>query len=257
MLKKLSLITVFVLTILIAISLRSKSKTEVSGAPPYGEAKEDVPQSIDPYAWLREWQRPEGPPKVGLQIGHWKNEELPDELSRLRGSTGSSGGGYSEWEVNLMIAEETKSLLEEKGILVDLLPATIPPKYYADAFIAIHADGSDSYSASGYKVAPPWRDFTRKAKKLSDLIEQSYGQATKLDLDPNISRNMRGYYAFSWWRYEHALHPMTVPVILETGFLTNYSDRQLLINQSEIPAQGIAGGIIKFLENEGLFNIKN
>src|SRR3989338_2508894 len=71
----------------------------MSGAPPYGESEGETP-SLDPYAWLRNWNRPAGPPKVGLQAGHWKNDELPEEFGRLRGSTGSAGGGRSEWEVN-------------------------------------------------------------------------------------------------------------------------------------------------------------
>ena len=233
-----------------------RNESEISGAPPYGEAESEVPEELDPWAWLRDWERPEGPARVGLQVGHWKNEELPEELSRLKGNTGSSGGGKSEWEVNLAIAEETKMLLEDSpsagGVVVDLLPATIPPSYWADVFVAIHADGSESSAVSGFKVAPPWRNFTGKAKILSTLIEESYGEATGLRLDSNVSRNMRGYYAFSWWRYTHALHPMTVPVILETGFLTNASDRMLIVDQPVVPAEGIVKGILVFLEQEGL-----
>lgn len=78
-----------------------------TGAPPY--VIEDLePPEIDLYDWMRDWVRPEGPAKVGLQVGHWKNEELPEELSRLVGSTGSSGGGKTESEVVLAIAEEIK-----------------------------------------------------------------------------------------------------------------------------------------------------
>ena len=68
----------------------------------------------------------------------------------------------------------------------------------------------------------------------------------------NITQNMRGYYAFSWWRYKHAMHPMTTAVIVETGFLTSPIDREVLIDSPEIPASGIASGIIKYLESESL-----
>jgi hypothetical protein len=63
---------------------------------------------------------------------------------------------------------------------------------------------------------------------------------------------MRGYYAFAWWRYEHAIHPMTPSAIAETGFMSNYSDRRLLIDNPEIPGKAIAEALIKFLESEGL-----
>lgn len=221
------------------------------GAPPY--VIEDLePPDIDPYAWIREWVRPEGPPRVGLQVGHWKNEELPEELSRLVGRTGSSGGGKSEAEVNLAIAAEIKKILEAHGIVVDILPATIPPKYWADAFVSIHADGSESSATTGYKAASPRRDFSGNATALVTFIENAYEEATGLVRDPNVTRNMTGYYAFAWWRYEHAVHPMTAAAILETGFLTNPSDRRIIVNKPEISAEGLANGVIKFLESENL-----
>ena len=224
-----------------------------SGAPPY-LIEDLIPPPADRYAWLDDWVRPDGPPKVGLQVGHWKNEELPEELSRLKGSTGSTAGGKSEWEASLVIAQNTKKILEERNILVDILPATIPQKYWADVFVSIHADGSEDWSKSGFKIASPRRDYSGKAGKLVDLIEESYEKATGLEKDPNITRNMRGYYAFAWWRYNHAVHPKTASAILETGFLTNYSDRQLLVNNSQLSAEGLASGIINFLESEKLLS---
>ena len=220
------------------------------GAPPYAEADLEPPD--DPYAWVREWRRPEGPPRVGLQAGHWKNDEVPEELNRLVGNTGSSGGGDAEWEVNLKIAQETKNILKQRGVEVDILPATVPPKYWTDAFLAIHADGSLDKSKSGYKFAHPRRDFTGGADRLTEILYETYGKATGLAVDLNVTRNMRGYYAFAWWRYEHAVHPMTTAVIAETGFLTNPSDRRGLVDKTEAVAQGLASGIINFLTERNL-----
>ena len=142
--------------------------------------------------------------------------------------------------------------MEERGVVVDLLPATVPVQYWADAFVSIHVDGNSDWRVSGYKAASPRRDFSGNAKKLQSLIEEEYAKATELPSDSNVSRNMRGYYAFAWWRYDHAVHPMTAAVILETGFLTSPADRQLLIYTPEKSAQGIAPGIIRFLESEKL-----
>jgi len=226
----------------------------ISGAPPYGEAEEQVPDT-NPYSWLDNWKRPDGPAKVGLQAGHWKSTEAPDELERLRTNTGSSGGGKWEWEVNLAIAEATAELLRSKGVVVDILPATVPPAYWADVFVAVHADGNLDKNISGYKAAAPWRDWTGKAGELVAEIESSYEKATGLPRDPNVSRNMRGYYAFSFWRYTHAVHPKTVSAILETGFLTNAGDRRTIVSQPKKAAEGLAVGILAYLETQNLLDL--
>lgn len=226
-------------------------KTTESGAPPYGVSEESIP-NLGLFSFLDNWERPDVPVKVALQVGHYLNDELPDELEKLRNSDGTRGGGKNEWEVNAAIAKETAELLEEKGIEVDILPATIPPGYWADVFVAIHADGNEDSRKRGFKVASPWRDFSGDSKSLVTYIEESYEEETGFSKDINITRNMRGYYAFSWWRYEHSIHPMTTAAILETGFLTNPSDRKILINSPKIAARGIANGVIKYLSLEGL-----
>jgi hypothetical protein len=211
-----------------------------------------TPDALEEYTDYLNWKRPDGPPKVGIQVGHWKNEEVPEELHRLKGSTGASGGGMSEWEVNYQIASELKVLLEEKGIKAELLPTTIPPKYWADVFISIHADGNPDPAKSGFKAAKPRRDISGKAEKLLEEIEQDYGNLTGLSKDPNVTRNMLGYYAFRWWRYDHAIHPMTPAVILETGFLSSPSDRKLIVDNPKLSARAISLGIIDFLRSENL-----
>lgn len=197
---------------------------------------------------LRDWQRPAGPWRVGLQVGHWQNGELPDELKNLRERGGGAlGGGKSEWEVNLAIARAAKPLLESKGIVVDILPATVPLGYWADVLIAIHADGNADATVSGFKVAAPRRDLTGQAWRLVELIESEYAQATGLDRDQNVTRNMTGYYAFNWRRYEHAMHPKTVAVILETGFLTSPHDRTVIVERPERAALGIVQATLTYL----------
>lgn len=237
-----------VATILIAcfFQLTTHYSGQASGAPPNGIPESDVPVT-DTSPW-QNWQRPNVPPTVGLQVGHWKNDELPTELESLIGNTGATGGGVTEVELNLAIAESTAELLREEGIHVDILPATVPPDYWADVFMAIHADGSLDYRTSGFKVAGPWRDLTGNSRELVEIIETNYQVATNLIIDPNITRNMRGYYAFAWWKYEHSIHPMTTAVIMETGFLTSPSDRRVIVDRKEVVAQALATSIIEYLE---------
>lgn len=210
------------------------------------------PFSYDELLAYAAWQRPDGLARVGLQAGHWRNNEVPEELDGLRQNTGAQGGGTTEVAIVLSIAEKTKALLEAQGILVDLLPTTVPPSYSADAFVSIHADGNANTAVFGYKIAPPRRDFPGTSNALAAAIDQAYKKATGLERDENITRRMSGYYAFNWRRYEHAIHPMTPAAIVETGFLTSPADRRIIVNNQDRVAQGIANGIVAFLQDQGL-----
>jgi len=224
-------------------------QSKITGAPFMESASKEEALSINKYDWIYNWSRPAGPVKVGLQVGHLNNDEFPEELARLRDNNGASAAGYSEWEINLEIAELTQKILKQNEIEVEIIPATVPPNYWADVFLAIHADGSEDFSKSGFKIAEPWRDFSNQADDLVHFLTINYSQVTGLMWDPNITRNMRGYYAFNFWKFEHAIHPMTTAAIIETGFLTNKNDRQLLTQNPEIVAQGIGEGIIQYLKS--------
>lgn len=254
--KKLFLCIVFVALFFGLLSYAANKKIDLAMVQGIDhEVDEELPSDssiFDPYALWRDWKRPEGPPKVGIQVGHWKVDEVPEELEALRARTGTSGGGKTEMEVNLAIAQKLEVLLENEGVDAELLPATVPPRYWADVFISIHADGSTDSSANGYKFASPRRDMTGKADGLAKRLDEIYGEKTNLTYDPNVTRNMRGYYAFAWWRYEHAIHPMTTAVIAETGFLTNRNDQRFLINTPEIAAGAISEGLLEYLKNQEL-----
>jgi N-acetylmuramoyl-L-alanine amidase len=207
------------------------------------EVRRDIAER-DPYA---NWRRPEGPVRVALQAGHWKAAEAPDEQAGLR-NNGTRGGGRAEWEVNLAIAQRTAAILEDSGYVVDILPTTIPPSYWADLFISIHADGNSSAGVSGYRAASPRRDATGRAAEFAALLDRTYGETTGLSYYPGVTRRMRGYYAFNSRRYDHALHPMTVGVILETGFLTSPRDRRVIVEAQDRAALGIARAVTEYLD---------
>jgi N-acetylmuramoyl-L-alanine amidase len=186
--------------------------------------------------------------RVGIQAGHWKSSELPAELAGLRNSTGTSGGGVPEWRLNLDVAQRVAALLEAEGIEVDVLPATVPPGYQADAFVALHADGDASGRLSGFKLARSRRSAVpEQADALIDAITAEYREATGLRICPHVSRNMTGYYAFSPHRFSHATAPSTPAVILEMGFMTNASDLRFLLNHQDTIARGIADGVLRYL----------
>lgn len=190
---------------------------------------------------------PPAPLRVALQAGHWKAAEAPDELRGLRDNGGASGGGKAEWEVNLEIARLAAALLEEAGYAVDILPATVPEAYRGDAFVAIHADGNNDSSVRGFRVGWPRRDATRRASEFAEVLAEAYGEATGIRRLPVATRRMRGYYAFRHTRYRHAIHPSTVGVIIETGFLTSPRDREVIVADPGRAARGIFEGVARFL----------
>lgn len=187
--------------------------------------------------------------RVGLQAGHWQAASLPAELQRLRTSTGAFAAGYDEAQVNLDVAQRAGDYLRQAGVLVDILPATVPVQYQADAFVAIHADGNGSSRLSGYKIATFWREW-EGSTTLAQALRPAFGRASGLRWDgAHISSGMRGYYAFSSGRFDHAIAATTPGVILEMGYLTNPSDRALMTRNADRLARGIADGVLDFLRS--------
>ncbi len=232
----------------------ARSAARVQSAPSVQEIQEPPPQRRrwwsrnrypGPIPTPEEWEPPDGPVRIGLQVGHWRANEAPRELSGLRGN-GARWNGTHEWEFNIEIARHAGSMLEELGYTVDILPAVVPPGYRAHLFIAIHADGSNDPGARGYRVSAPRRDATGRAQDFVDLLYRTYGPATGMRRLSDTTRRMRNYYAFNYRRYEHALHPMTIAAIIETGFLTNAGDRAVIMNQPERVARGIVDAITRF-----------
>ncbi len=201
-------------------------------------------------AELASYKRPEGPLRVGVQIGHLDNDKVPEELKALTANTGASFGTVTERELMKQIGEKVRVELEARGVVVDVLPATVPPKYEADAFIALHADGNQNRRARGFKIAGPRRDYSGLSERLVSSLTTAYASTTKLPFDDTITRRMTAYYAFNWPRYEHAIHPFTPAAIVETGYVTNAVDRAFLINQQEVIASAITDGVMDFLATE-------
>lgn len=193
-------------------------------------------------------------PRVGIQAGHWRSVEHPEELARLRNSVGTSGGGVPEWQLNIDVARKVAPLLEAKGIVVDILPATVPPKYQADLFVALHADGNESGALTGFKLARGSRSVLGAVEDRAIAeMTQKYGEITGLRWDPTTSRNMTGYYSFNFRGFEHSVASTTPAVILEMGFMTNRSDLKFLLGSQGVIARGISEGILSFLALSGRY----
>ena len=81
----------------------------------------------------------------------------------------------------------------------------------------------------------------------AQTVHEEYGRVTGLpDNSDYISGRMRNYYAFNARRYQHSVAPGVPQAIVETGFMSNPSDRDLLFNRPEVAAQGIADAVLRF-----------
>ena len=201
-----------------------------------GSASSAAPQAATPHV------------NIAIQAGHWKESELPDALARLRTSTGASGGGKMEYQVNLDIAQRAATMLRAKGYTVEVLPATVPTGYTADLFIALHADGNTSTAARGFKVSTRWRsDVAALDALLVQSIQSTYGSVTGMPQDSSITNAMRGYYAYSTYRgQDYRLGSTTPAAILEMGFMTSPKDRNIMFNSPNTVASGVVAGILKY-----------
>jgi len=185
----------------------------------------------------------EGPWIVALQPGHWRIEDLPDELSHRRGDTGAVYGDVREADINRAVAEALVPKLEAEGWRVVMVPATVPPDLRADVFLSIHADGSERPDRRGWKLSPPWRP-SAAARSLTDSLRRSFSAEPGLVEDRDgVTIYMRGYFGFNYRRYLHAISPYTPASLIELGFVTNPQDRRLLTGDLDFWAGIVMRGL--------------
>lgn len=187
-----------------------------------------------------------GPVRVGIQIGHLDAQDHSEELANLRYSTGGHSKGINEVDINKAVALALKEELELLNIIVDIIPATVPPKYRADLVVSLHADSSPDSERRGYKSSAFRQTRNDYDAMLKSHLDNAYFEASGLpDDDSNVSGSMLEYYAFNR-RFKHSVNRKTPAVIVELGYISNESD--LVFLQSDQPAQALKEGILTYLE---------
>jgi N-acetylmuramoyl-L-alanine amidase len=191
--------------------------------------------------------------RVGIQIGHWRSSELPGELASLRGASGTNGGGVTEIEVGQNVSRAATALLKQENVDVDILPATVPQNYSADAFLSIHNDWSAKPTTTGFKLARSrYSLIPQTDDRLLDHLYQSYAAVTGFKRERGITAAMTGYYAFNNLKYRYTLNGATPAAIIELGFLTNTADRNYLATQPGMVAKGLVRGLMAFLNDKAV-----
>jgi N-acetylmuramoyl-L-alanine amidase len=189
----------------------------------------------------------QGLARQGLVPSVWNKQ-----VALISGHAGNDSGAIcedangqptiQEADVNAAVARLAAERLRQAGADVAILD-----EYDArledmrvDVLLSLHADSC--IDASGYKSS---RYINSAIPQISDrlvaCINLHYAAATGLSENVNtITENMTEYHAF------RRIDPQTPAAILELGFLGG--DNDLLANQQDLLARGVADGLLCFLE---------
>lgn len=205
---------------------------------------------------------------IVIDAGHQKQQDSSKEPigpgaaeQKQKVSSGTKGvaSGLNEYELTLQVALKLQRALEEKGYDVLMVRtsndvnisnserAEIANQAQADAFIRIHADGSEDPDASGAmsicptKNNPYCSEIYKKSRKLSDAVLQGIADHT--------GAKIRGIWETDTMS---GINWCKVPVtILEMGFMSNREEDLLMAQdsyQNKI-VEGITAGMDKFFKS--------
>jgi len=174
--------------------------------------------------------------RIGILAGHWQN------------STGEvCADGVIEADINYNIASRIKMNLEEKNFQVNLFPEFDLDllNYEADALVAVYSGSclQSPLPPSGFKIGTSLTaEYPERSNDLAICLAENYRNFTHLPFTYEIiNPDHSSYHIF------RDIHPNTPAILIEIGALS--TDRDLITNRSNSIAEGIAAGILCYVEN--------
>jgi N-acetylmuramoyl-L-alanine amidase len=183
--------------------------------------------------------------RIGIIAGH---SGKPQDPSFEVDPGAVCDDGLTELQINEAVAREVVTALRRDKYTVDLLTEfdALLRGYQADVLVSIHANSCADFGpeGTGFNAASAsYRQTTQgQDERLLDCLVSQYGATTGLPRHTGITRDMTNYHAFD------EVAPDTPSAIIEVGFMRN--DRDFLLGQQALIAQGIANGIRCFLRPE-------
>ena len=241
------------------------SLTETSDREPEQDESEEPEESVEP-----EKPEPEVTKKKLIVIdaghqakGNYEKEPVGPGSTEMKNKvTGGTTGvvtGLTEYKLNLMVAEKLQQILEGRGYETVMIRTThdvnisnaeraqIANELGADAFIRIHANGSDNKQTNGILTICQ----TENNPYNSEFYEYYY-LLSKLVLDEMIAET--GAKRLYVWETDtmSGINWCMVPVtIVEMGFMSNEEEDRKMATDAyqELLALGIANGIDRYFQS--------
>lgn len=186
--------------------------------------------------------------------------DASETKQKVTSGTQGVSTGLAEYVLNLQVAQKLKTVLEQRGYKVAMIRtshdvnisnaerAQVANELYADAFIRIHANGSEDSSVKGIVTMCQTKDnpyngaIYEQCKELSTAVLEATVAATGAqNMSVQETDSMTG---INW---------CTVPsTIVEMGFMSNPEEDELMATDEyqDKLALGIANGLDKYFEAE-------